>query len=385
LDHPGILKIFEVFQSPSHLYIVTELCTGGELFDRIKDMKKFSENQAARCMMEIVAAVMHCNQLGIVHRDLKPENIMYENKEREASLKIIDFGTSQIYNKNSKMKKVIGTYVYMAPEVISAEYDEKCDVWSLGVILYIMLSGMPPFGGRNDQEIASRIQNAPLNFTHSNWLNVSEEAKTLVMNMLKKNPVQRISIEEVFNDPWVQSRGHNKIPDKEIEEESLKSLASFKTHSMLQKAVYSFIVSQMLDSEFFLTLKGIFLDIDKNGDGLLSIEEIQEAAKKVSFVINVQEIIKECDTDKNGFINYTEFLTATVDRSKAYSKSRIREVFNMFDKNHDGKIDLDELKLALGGEHNNESALLKIIQEADSNMDGEIDFEEFLAHVGQFS
>ena len=385
LDHPGIIKVYEVFQNPTHIYIVTELCTGGELFDRIKDLKKFSENQAAHCMLEIVSALMHCHQLDIVHRDLKPENVMYSSREEDSVLKVIDFGTSQLYNKHHKMKKIIGTYVYMAPEVISGEYDEKCDVWSLGIMLYIMLCGIPPFCGRNDQEVVSRIQNAPLSFSHSNWNNISEEAKALVMNMLKKNPGQRLSIEEVFNDPWIQARGHNRVPDIEIESESLKLLSSFKTQSILQKAVCSYIVSQMLDSEYFNSLREIFTEIDKNGDGLLSVQEIQDAANKVSLSINVLDIIKECDSDKNGFINYTEFLTATVDRSKAFSRARIREVFNIFDKDHDGNINLDELRMALGGDHNNESALLKIIQEADTNNDGQIDFDEFLTHVGKFS
>lgn len=384
LDHPGILKIYEVFQSNTNLSIVTELCNGGELFDRIKELKRFTENQAAQCMLQITNAVMYCHQQGVVHRDLKPENLLYLDRNSD-QLKLIDFGLSQIYNKRHKMKRIIGTYYYMAPEVLNGEYTEKCDVWSLGVILYIMLCGIPPFCGRTDEEIASHILNSNLSFNHPNWRNVSQEAKMLVINMLKKKPEQRISIQAVFSDQWLQARGNNKLPDIELEAESLQALSTFKAESQLQKAVYTFIVSQMLDSEYFSMLRDVFLEIDKNGDGTLSADEIQEAIQKFEFKFDVTEIIKQFDSDQNGFINYTEFLTATVDRSRAYSKDRIREVFDIFDKNHDDKIDLNELKLLLGCSHNSESTILKILKEADTNGDGEIDFDEFLTQVGKYS
>lgn len=384
LDHPNIIKIFEVFQSPSSISIVTELCSGGELFDRIKELKSFSENQAAQCMLQIVNAVMYCHNKGVVHRDLKPENVLYEDR-KSSTLKLIDFGLSQIYNTRHKMKRLIGTYYYMAPEVLSGEYTEKCDVWSLGVILYIMLCGIPPFSGRTDDEIASQILNSQLSFNHPNWKNVSQEARMLVISMLKKKPEKRVSIQSVFADKWLQNRGNGLIPDNELEATSLEALITFKAESQLQKAVYAFIVSQMLDSEYFSMLRGVFIEIDRNSDGLLSPEEIQEATQRFNFKVDVSEILGQCDSDRDGYINYTEFLTATVDRSKAYSKVRIREVFNTFDKNHDGKLDLNELKHFLGGGHNSESVILKILKETDTNGDGEIDFDEFLTQVGKYA
>ena len=384
LNHPGIIKIFEVFQSPSNLSIVTELCSGGELFDRIKELKSFSENQAAQCMLQIVNAVMYCHSHGVVHRDLKPENVLYEDK-KTSTLKLIDFGLSQIYTKRHKMKRLIGTYYYMAPEVLSGEYTEKCDVWSLGVILYIMLCGIPPFSGRTDDEIASQILNAQLSFTHPNWKNVSQEARMLIISMLKKKAEQRISIQSVFADPWLQSRGYGLAPDNELEAASLEALITFKAESQLQKAVYAFIVSQILDSEYFSTLREVFTEIDKNGDGLLSPQEILEVVQRFDFKVNLPELLGQCDSDRDGYINYTEFLAATVDRSKAYSKERIREVFDTFDKNHDGKLDLSELKNFLGGGQNSESVILGVLKETDTNGDGEIDFDEFLTQVGKYA
>ena len=381
LDHQNILKIYEVYQNKSKIFIVTELCTGGELFDRIKQMSRFSENQAAKYMLQIVSAVMHCHQRGIVHRDLKPENLLFENESPDASLKLIDFGTSRIINHEKKMKKLIGTYYYMAPEVIQGEYDEKCDVWSLGIILYILLSGLPPFNGRTDQEIASKIQNSPLLFQGTCWSTISDEAKTLIMKMLKKSPAARTTIEDVFNSPWLQSRGNNRVPDIELEQSSLMSLASFRTETKLQQTVYAYIVSQMLDSKTFTKLREVFADLDKNGDGLLSAEELECANEKFDFNIDVKEIMRQCDTDKNGFINYTEFLTATVNQSQAFSRERLKEVFRIFDKNKDGKLSMSELKSALGGDSKSDSMFRSMIQEADTNGDGEIDLDEFITHL----
>lgn len=381
LDHQNVIRIYEVYKNKTHLYIVTELCTGGELFDRIQKIKKFSENQAAKYMLDIVSAVMHCHQRGIVHRDLKPENILFEDNTENAKLKLIDFGTSQYLQRNHKMKKTIGTYYYMAPEVISGNYDEKCDIWSLGVILYILLSGSPPFSGKTDEEITSKIRNSPLVFSSPAWTSVSQEAKTLIIKMLKKKPDSRISIEEVFNDPWLQTRGNNRVPDIELAESSLLSLASFKTETNLQKAVHSYIVSQMLDSEFFLKLRDVFSDIDKNGDGLLSAEELESAVEKFKFNLDIKEIIDCCNKSKNGVINYTEFLSATVNKAKAYSYERLSQVFQIFDKNHDGKLSLDELKHALGGENKHDRVFLNMIKEADTNGDGEIDLKEFIDHM----
>jgi calcium-dependent protein kinase len=153
LDHPNILKLYEVFEDEKRYYLVTELCKGGELFDEIVTKVCFSEKEAAAIIQQILQAVAYCHDLGIVHRDLKPENVLID-KELNNTLKIIDFGTSTIYDKSSgPLKTTHGTSYYIAPEVLNKRYDDRCDVWSIGVILYILLSGKPPFDGDNDEEI----------------------------------------------------------------------------------------------------------------------------------------------------------------------------------------------------------------------------------------
>ena len=381
LDHPNIIRIFGVYKNKNIIYIITEICKGGELFDRIKSMKKFGENQAAKYMLDIVSAVMHCHEQDIVHRDLKPENLLFENDRDDSKLKLIDFGTSRFISNEKKLKKAIGTCYYIAPEVLIGEYDKKVDVWSLGIILYIMLSGCAPFNGRTDDEIFAKIKNSPAEFNKPCWKSISEEAKILIMKMLKKKPSERYSIEQVFNDNWLQSRGMARVPDRQIESSSLLSLANFRTESKLQKAVYSYILSQFVDNEHFSNLREVFMSIDKNGDGYLSVDEMQAAIQKFEFKIDVLEILKQCDTDKNGVINYSEFLTATVEKNIAYSKANLQNAFKRFDQNGDGQISLNELKASLGQEDGSDSVFKKMIAEADKNGDGLIDFEEFILHM----
>ena len=383
LDHPNIIRVYEVYKNKSKLSIVTEFCQGGELFDRIQQMHRFSENQAARYMLNIVSAVMHCHNSDIVHRDLKPENMLLEDESENAQLKLIDFGTSRFIPNDKKLSKPIGTCFYMAPEVLTAEYDKKVDVWSLGVILYVMLSGFVPFPGKTDQEIFSRIRNAPLSFDKPCWNSISEEAKILIRKMLEKKPQNRISIIEVYNDNWLQERGNNRLPDKIIQSESLKSLNEFRTEGKLQKAVYIYIISQFVEMKHFDKLKSVFLSLDTNGDGFLSQDEILTASEDFNFHINFNEILMNCDHDKNGLINYSEFLTATVDREAAYNRSNLVSAFNRFDKNGDGKIDLDELRSVVGG-NKSDSIFKQMIEEADKNKDGVLDIDEFVEHMQNY-
>lgn len=228
LDHPNIIKVFEVIQDITSLNIVMEYCSGGELFDRIKASNGFSENIAAKYMLDIVSAVRYCHEVNIVHRDLKPENILFESLEPDARLKIIDFGTSQYFKPKEKMRRFIGTSYYVAPEVIDKNYDQKCDVWSLGVILYIMLCGLPPFYSKNELEIFEKIKKMPVGFKGDVWNTVSDEAKALIQKMLRKDPGSRYSINDVYLDPWIQNRAHNRVPDQPIAKVAMSNMKNFR-------------------------------------------------------------------------------------------------------------------------------------------------------------
>ena len=164
LDHPNILKIFDMHEDDEQYYLLTEYCAGGELFDRIDQAKSFSEKDAAKYIKQLLSAIAYLHARNIVHRDLKAENLLFESPAEDANLKLIDFGVSSECLKGNKLKETLGTPYYIAPEVLLQSYDEKCDIWSCGIILYVLLCGYPPFNGDNDQEILESVKKADLIF-----------------------------------------------------------------------------------------------------------------------------------------------------------------------------------------------------------------------------
>jgi calcium-dependent protein kinase len=170
VDHPNIIKFHETYIDYRYVHIVMELCEGGELFEKIVEMHKFTERQASSLLRKILSAVKHLHDHGICHRDLKPENFLFSDKSTDPEIKLIDFGLSKRFGNNhehdhgEKMHTIVGTPYYVAPEVLKGNYDFACDVWSLGVILYIMLCGYPPFEGDNNKEIFKNVLKQNLEF-----------------------------------------------------------------------------------------------------------------------------------------------------------------------------------------------------------------------------
>jgi calcium-dependent protein kinase len=162
LDHPNLTKLFEVFEYRGQYVLIQELCEGGDLFQYIKQSRFFSESKAGHIIRQVLSAVNYMHKQGVMHRDLKPENILVDSEND--TLKIGDFGTATPFSPQSCFSELVGTPYYVAPEVVGGSYSYKCDVWSCGVILYILLCGSPPFNGKNDREILERIQVQPLDF-----------------------------------------------------------------------------------------------------------------------------------------------------------------------------------------------------------------------------
>ena len=192
-DHPNIIKIYEYFIDEINYYLIMEFVSGGELYDTITSWKEFSEKKAAYIMKQILSAVSYLHSIKIIHRDLKPENMLVENKrksksgEEEINIKIIDFGTCNFIEKNSKLSLKVGSPYYIAPEVLKREYDQECDIWSCGVILYVLLVGYPPFSGNSTEDLLKKVSKGVYSMEGVYWSNVSKEAKTLVKQMLDIN------------------------------------------------------------------------------------------------------------------------------------------------------------------------------------------------------
>jgi len=386
LDHPNIMKIFELYEDAQKFYVVSELIRGGELFDFITKRESLSEVFAANTMKQVLSAVNYLHKQGIVHRDLKPENVMLEqepNSVEELNLKLIDFGTSVSVPESGRLREAIGTMYYMAPEVLDRRYDSKCDVWSLGVILFVLIAGYPPFAGENDDEIIGNIvKNAPA-YDTPQWWAASPEVRAFVRRMLTTDPRQRPTAQECLSDPWIVKFCQARVGDAE-RAVAVSGLRSFRGDVKLQQAVSTFITTQLLTKEETQHWRDVFNSIDSNGDGHLSREEMIEGLSKTmpaeEAEAEVEKIMQQVDTDQSGHIDYTEFLNASASLGKQMSTSVLEKAFKMIDEDGSGRIGITELKNLLGkGVIADESVWNGLLQQADKDGDGEIDIKEFTA------
>ncbi|CAD8185028.1 unnamed protein product [Paramecium octaurelia] len=381
LDHPNIIKIHEFYQDESFFYIVTELCTGGDLFDKLSQEGSLSEKKAAEIMKQILSAINYCHNEKIVHRDLKPENLLYESDKENSMLKIIDFGTSKEFVPKQKLNQKLGITTYIAPEVLKRKYDEKCDIWSCGVILYILLCGYPPFDARSEGRIMEKVSKGVYSFDSQEWEEVTKEAKEFVRKMLQFEPNKRINAQQALNDPWIKRFTNPTEFDRPLMTEVLTNMRKFTKQQKLQEAVFKFIVVQLATKEEKAELLKIFQCLDTNQDGKLSKQELLVGYSKVMKPIEAAEevncIFQQVDKNNSGSIDYTEFVVATIDRQQLLSKQRLQVTFHMFDKDKSGSITIDELKEIFSGIP--EEMWKQVVQDFDSNSDGQISLEEFFA------
>ena len=391
LSHPNIMQLYEIFDDNTNIYIVSEYCKGGELFDIISNRGNFSEKDACIIMKQLMSAICYSHQNNIVHRDLKPENILMDNDNNDLTIKIIDWGCAQTIKTTKQSNKADGTAYYIAPEVLKGEYNEKCDIWACGVIFYILLCGYPPFNGETDDEIYLEVLKGKFEFPEEDWSEVSDEAKNLIKKMLTKDVNKRISALDSMQDPWFKKFEEKETYDKKLAKNVLKNMKKFKKHRTLEKTIISFIINQLVKKEERQELEKQFKDWDTNGDGVLSKEEIINGYKKTYGKVDENEIenmIKSIDLDGNGVIDYNEFLACSMNKDKILRNDNLRICFNEFDKDGSGKISIDEISnIFKKGEQDNKEdieAFKKMIKDADENGDGEISFEEFQDIMNKF-
>ena len=376
LHHPSIIRIFEYFEDDRRLYIVLEKCDGGELFDMITNRKFLGESVAATIIKQILSAVAYMHENGIVHRDIKPENILLEEHEDYVNLKIIDFGTATRFGLNEKLNEIVGSAFYLSPEVVNNSYGPECDLWSCGVILYIMLSGYPPFDGKNNIEIFNKITKMQFDYSKSIWNGVSDSAKDLVSKLLSPSS-KRISAKTALNHPWLVSQSAHLTPRLELIENLKTNLQVFQTRNKLHSAITAFISNQIISSKETKHLREIFKALDLNGDGKLSREELVLGFDSENTDL-VDKVMQKVDADKNGFIDLDEFLQAALDEQQMLSKENLKKAFDMFDLDGSGSISFSELKTVLGvGQAAGKKIWDEIMVSKKQMDDSEISFKEF--------
>jgi len=386
LDHPNIMKIYEMYEDKNKYYIVTEFLEGGELFDRIIENDHFSERDAAKIMKQLLSAIAYCHKHNIVHRDLKPENLVYEAKRKDANLKVIDFGTAKVFKQNQKMNETYGTAYYIAPEILTQNYTEKCDIWSCGVILYILLSGTPPFPGKDDKDILRKVKVGKYNFDDAVWLNVSEDAKRFIKKMMELDPNKRYSAQEALDDGWFKKVIEKEVVDQPLALQNLKNLKNFGFESKLQEATWVFLVSYFSTKEEKEKLLETFRALDLDHDGQLTKDELKHGYVNIMGMTNelaeeeAERVMRQLDTNHSGSIDYSEFVNATISKTNMLKKERLEAAFKMFDKNGDGRISAEEMRFLFneGKTHGiPEKVWDEWIRQVDTNKDGGINLEEF--------
>jgi len=245
LNHANVVSLREVFDSKKRLVLVMEYCSGGHLLQRIIKMKFYTEGDASRVIRQITSAVQHMHQLGVVHRDLKPENILYATPDANSAIKITDFGLSKYLPQGVKqsMTAACGTPSYVAPEVVMRKpegYNNKCDLWSVGVIMYVLLSGYPPFFGKKLGTLLARIKSAKYDFGPKPFANVSDDAKQIIRELLVVDPEKRLSATELLRKRWVSDRRFSKQIDLHNLESAQVHLKTYHNRRRFKRAIKLF-------------------------------------------------------------------------------------------------------------------------------------------------
>ena len=396
ISHPNIVNIFEIYEDSKKYYIMMEICEGGELFEAISQQGSFSEGDCANIMKSLLSAVNYLHGKNIVHRDLKPENIMLTKnlqkmKNKKYEIKLIDFGTAKQFEPHQKLNKFVGTSYYIAPEVLKENYNEKCDIWSCGVILYILLCGYPPFNGNSNVDIYHNIQNNPPYFNGEEWKDITKEAIDLIKCMLNKIPNKRFSAEQCLNHKWFKLlTSKDKNDEKSVEKLGKKlqlrvinKMADFVKENRLKQAVLQFISTQFNLKKEEDDLKALFSEFDIKQKGQITKEIFYEKLSQLYGENDGREIcdriFERLDLDGSGEISYDEFLSSMIDGKKVITEDRLAKAFKMFDKDGNGKLSIEEIIEVFGGEEN---YWKKVIEDVDLNKDGQVDYKEFKLMMG---
>ncbi|KAK3007096.1 hypothetical protein RJ639_016974 [Escallonia herrerae] len=393
--HTNVVSIKGAYEDAVAVHVVMELCAGGELFDRITKRGHFTERKAAELARTIVGVIEACHSLGVMHRDLKPENFLFVNGQEDSLLKTIDFGLSVFFKPGERFTDVVGSPYYVAPEVLRKRYGPEADIWSAGVIIYILLSGVPPFWAETEQDIFEEVLRGDLDFSSDPWPNISDSAKDLVRRMLVRDPKRRLTAHEaapklsahhteypmynVYRHPWVRVDGV--APDKPLDSAVLSRLKQFSAMNKLKKMALR-VMAEYLSEEEIAGLKEMFKTIDTDNSGQISFEELKAGLKRFGANLDESEtydLMQSADIDNNGTIDYGEFVAATLHFNKMESEDHLFAAFSYFDKDGSGYITQDELQLACEEFGIEDVQLEDMIREADQNNDGRIDYNEFVA------
>jgi len=402
IKHPNIIKVYSVFEDIKNLHIVMEHCSGGELFDRLEDAgvgsKNFDEEKACKIMRQLFVSVHQLHKIGIAHCDLKPENFIFESQEQYSTIKLIDFGMAKVVRWRQYHTRVRGTPYYIAPEVLKGHYNESCDIWSLGVIMFIIIFGFPPFFDDTnnpnrreaDKVIYRKIKNGfepKVMRGCGAWFPknqpVSKPCKDLLSRLLRMSTGDRLTCEEALSHPWLSGKdavGKLTALDPAIR----KSMQYFRRNCQLQSEILLMLQRcSFLSRSQSKAVNDAFKEMDLNDDGMVTLEELYSSLHKVDPNVTMEDcntIMLSVDANNNGAMDYEELLSSRINRKLTSKEERLRKVFKCLDIDDSMTLTVEEIKGAVLSVNENITTekCKQLIDEADTNKDGVIDYEEWL-------
>ncbi|PHT56494.1 Calcium-dependent protein kinase 16 [Capsicum baccatum] len=396
--HENVVEFYNAFEDDNYVYIVMELCEGGELLDRIlaKKDSRYTEKDAAIVVCQMLKVAAQCHLHGLVHRDMKPEvckklctsigllmllhNFLFKSPKEDSALKATDFGLSDFIRPGKKFQDIVGSAYYVAPEVLKRRSGPESDVWSIGVITFILLCGRRPFWDKTEDGIFKEVLRNKPDFRRKPWPTISNSAKDFVKKLLVKDPRARLTAAQALSHPWVREGGDaSEIP---LDISVLSNMRQFVKYSRLKQFALRALAST-LDEEELADARDQFSAIDVDKNGVISLEEMRQAlAKDLPWKMKesrVLEILQAIDSNTDGLVDFPEFVAATLhvhqleEHNSIKWQQRSQAAFEKFDIDRDGFITPEELRMHTGLK----GSIAPLLEEADVDKDGKISLSEF--------
>ncbi|KAM0057912.1 putative protein kinase CAMK-CDPK family [Helianthus debilis subsp. tardiflorus] len=351
--HENLVKFYDAYEDHDNVYVVMELCEGGELLDRILSRGgKYTEDDAKVVLMQILNVVAFCHLQGVVHRDLKPENFLFTSKDENSQLKAIDFGLSDFVKPDERLNDIVGSAYYVAPEVLHRSYSTEADVWSIGVIAYILLCGSRPFWARTESGIFRAVLKSHPSFDEVPWPTLSSEAKDFVKRLLNKDPRKRMTAAQALSHPWIRNTNDVKVP---LDVSLLRHMKNYMRSSALRKAAIRALVKTLGTDELFY-LKEQFSLLEPSKTGSISMDNIKTALLKHATDAMKESRVHDFLTSLNALqyrrMDFDEFCAAALSVHQLEALDRweetARSAYEIFDKDGNRAIMIDELASELG-------------------------------------
>jgi calcium-dependent protein kinase len=433
LDHPNIVKLYEFFEDEKNYYMVSEYCDQGDLFDKMEKLLYMNQIVVKLLMEQILNAVAYLHSKGVCHGDIKLENIMLytttnkSNNERftllskqliydktlekeidntfkygkkgclnskslnivqdmlKYEIKLIDFGCSKIFSKRGERKSgIIGTSAYCSPEIIDNLYDEKCDEWACGVLMYLLICGNFPFDGNNEKEIFEKIKKCEYDFSSDHFRKVSKNCINLIKKLLEPKLSRRIKAIDALKHPFFTESFN---PDKALtlnkDESVIRQLSDITVpHSQFHRAVLSYMSANYISKDEEAELRKVFRFIDSDRKSYLTKTKIEKTLKENGNLCTVQEIddiIKALDIDRNGVIEYQEYIQGLCDKQALFSEINLKDLFTYMDNDNKGYLTSEDIKnFAFQNKTVNDEAFKEYLKQFGMKIDDKLNFDDFL-------